>query len=81
MMIEMLVQICSGQNRAVGRQASCWVGAVEKQVHQEARAAGNSGCAAVENRSIGNDGGSLHVVTPHRSQCLQNRQILQNPMV
>ena len=81
MMIE--IEICSDQNRAVGRQASCWVEAVDKQVHREALAAGNSGYAAVENRSIGNDGGSLHAVplVPQlRNQRLQN-QILPNPMV
>ena len=81
MMIE--IEICSDQNRAVGRQASCWVEAVDKQVHREALAAGNSGYAAVENRSIGNDDGSLHVVplVPLlRNQRLQN-QILPNPMV
>ena len=81
MMIE--IEICSDQNQAVGPQASCWVEAVDKQVHREARAAGNSGYAAGENRSIGNDGGSLHVVplVPLlQNQRLQN-QILPNPMV
>ena len=81
MMVE--IEICSDQNQAVGPQASCWVEAVDKQVHREARAAGNSGYAAGENRSIGNDGGSLHVeplVPLLRNQRLQN-QILPNPMV
>ena len=83
MMFRRLIRICIARNRVVGRQASCWVEAVDKQVHREARAAGNSGYAAVENRSIGNDGGSLHavpLVPLLQNQRLQN-QILPNPMV
>ena len=64
------------------------MGAVDKQVHREVmladeQAPDNNGYAVVENRSIGNDGGSLHavpLVPLLQNQRLQN-QILPNPMV